>query len=362
MRRPDQIFPGVYAIRCKVNGKIYIGSSIDVHYRLFSKGGGHFASLKSRRHHNKFVQKDYDAYKEDSFEIAVLEVCTTLKEARASEQWWIDVMLELAPNDFYNISSKVDGYDGKHRRRTVSLKSPTGTIETITGIKAFCRKNNLDMAAILRVIKNPRNTYKGWKNVAFEEREGFSLVDPAGMAHDVPYADVDTFCSTHQLNRHSLCALRAGRRKSYNGWSCSNVSKRVWLEEYKWKDSTGAIVAVSRSELKAYCKAHGHFPNLLVALAYGTRHRYKDLWELSTTQEEIDAARKPIPEAKPPLGDWAKKTYTLRSPDGGLVTFRGLKQFCKDNNLPKSSVCLMLQYPFKHTCRGWSVPTDKVAA
>ena len=60
---------GIYQIRNLVNGKIYVGSSINLHVRKLS----HFNSLKRNDHANQHLQKAYNKYGLDKFVFEVLE-------------------------------------------------------------------------------------------------------------------------------------------------------------------------------------------------------------------------------------------------------------------------------------------------
>ena len=62
---------GVYCIRCKVNNKAYIGSSIDIKSRWY----GHKSMLKLGKHENKYLQEDYNKYGADNFLYTVLINC-----------------------------------------------------------------------------------------------------------------------------------------------------------------------------------------------------------------------------------------------------------------------------------------------
>ena len=62
---------GVYCIRCKVNNKAYIGSSVDINRRWTE----HKSALKAGRHDNKLLQEDYNKYGADSFLYSILINC-----------------------------------------------------------------------------------------------------------------------------------------------------------------------------------------------------------------------------------------------------------------------------------------------
>jgi len=50
-----------------------------------------------------------------------------------------------------------------------------------------------------------------------------------------------------------------------------------------------------------------------------------------------------------------QKTYTLKSPSGEIVTFTNMKEFCKENNLCNSKLCLVASGKRKNH-KGWTLP------
>jgi hypothetical protein len=62
---------GVYLIKNNVNGKVYIGSSINVKNRIYK----HKWLLKNNKHDNGYLQKSFNKYGGDAFEYLVLEYC-----------------------------------------------------------------------------------------------------------------------------------------------------------------------------------------------------------------------------------------------------------------------------------------------
>ena len=59
---------GIYKITNKVNGKFYIGSSIDIKKRWWK----HKWLLESKRHKNQYLQSAWDKYGEENFVFSVL--------------------------------------------------------------------------------------------------------------------------------------------------------------------------------------------------------------------------------------------------------------------------------------------------
>ena len=61
---------GIYIISNKINGKIYIGESLDI-YRRWHKE--HLPQLKKNQHYNKELQNDFNKYGEKNFSFEILE-------------------------------------------------------------------------------------------------------------------------------------------------------------------------------------------------------------------------------------------------------------------------------------------------
>ena len=104
----DNLIYSIYAIRCKANGRLYIGCTSDVQTRI----GGHFSEL---RNHKKIKQSnvrkratgvewqtDFDKYGEDAFEFYILEENITNKEKLTREAYWIKKYDSTNPAKGYN--------------------------------------------------------------------------------------------------------------------------------------------------------------------------------------------------------------------------------------------------------------------
>ena len=69
---------GIYIIKNAANGKVYIGQSVDVEYRICN----HFSCLKHNRHDNEHMQRSYNA-DPDAFSWELLCEC---KESELDER------------------------------------------------------------------------------------------------------------------------------------------------------------------------------------------------------------------------------------------------------------------------------------
>lgn len=88
---------GIYSFLNLVNGKRYVGSSVNLYGRLSE----HLHNFKSGKAHNKHLQAAWDKYGEDNFIYNIIELCP--KEVRFErEQYYID---SLKPE--YNLTLQV---------------------------------------------------------------------------------------------------------------------------------------------------------------------------------------------------------------------------------------------------------------
>ena len=103
MGSPRLIDGCIYAIRCKANGKLYIGKTIRFDARIHE----HFYELKTGKK-GQFheaganFQTDYDSYGADAFEVFILEDNVKPEVARERESYWVNEYQTTDPRFGYN--------------------------------------------------------------------------------------------------------------------------------------------------------------------------------------------------------------------------------------------------------------------
>lgn len=95
---------GIYAIRNKINGKLYIGSSNSVHYRWKQQ---HRPRLCNNTHYNKHLQHAWNKYGENAFELQIIEECAESLLA-GREGYWIEHHKSWDRQHGYNLNRIVD--------------------------------------------------------------------------------------------------------------------------------------------------------------------------------------------------------------------------------------------------------------
>lgn len=97
----------IYAIRCKENGKLYIGRTYD----LIRRTHEHFSELRrnakkktmypGKRTLSNF-QLDYNQYGEEAFEVYILEENVPPEKCKSREAFWISQYDTTNPKRGYN--------------------------------------------------------------------------------------------------------------------------------------------------------------------------------------------------------------------------------------------------------------------
>lgn len=76
---------GIYKIVNKINGKVYVGSSVNINKRWLE----HVSYLNRGVHHSIKLQRSYNKYGSEFFEMSIIELCSSCILIER-EQYWID--------------------------------------------------------------------------------------------------------------------------------------------------------------------------------------------------------------------------------------------------------------------------------
>lgn len=97
---------GVYSILCKINNKIYIGStSMTFSKRFFH----HISCLRNNKHKNKYLQNVYNKYGEENIKFNIIEVVKDKSKILEREQFYIDEYKTNYPDLILNINPLASG-------------------------------------------------------------------------------------------------------------------------------------------------------------------------------------------------------------------------------------------------------------
>lgn len=131
-----QCSSGIYCILNLINGKVYIGSAINVK----SRWRQHKSELALSKHANRHLQQSYNKYGVAAFEFLVLEHVTWKSDLIKREDCWIHLTNCCDPLCGYNICKKANSSLGVIRSKATRLKISKGN----SGVKRTLEfKNNL---------------------------------------------------------------------------------------------------------------------------------------------------------------------------------------------------------------------------
>jgi group I intron endonuclease len=121
MKTREQV---IYCITNKIDGKKYIGSTIDFRIRRVR----HLSDLRCKKHHSSYLQNAFNKYGEDNFEFEILERVDDVNFLIEIEQRWLD-----NENPEYNMTL-IAGFNS-HLGRKRSDETKRKISEALTGIK-----------------------------------------------------------------------------------------------------------------------------------------------------------------------------------------------------------------------------------
>lgn len=187
--KKDDKKQGVYAIRNKVNNKVYIGSTITSFCKRWKC---HKRRLRNDTHHSKHLQAAWNKYGESNFIFEILEI-TTEDKCREREGHYIGIYNSINPKFGYN-NSLVDPVGDVHLSE-----------ETKAKLSAIC-KEQWKQGIHSNIHKTGRPSWnKGLKcpNISLTRRNMFSSVEV--YKEDILVAtfrsiiDLDEWSKNHEL-------------------------------------------------------------------------------------------------------------------------------------------------------------------
>lgn len=207
------IVSGIYSIVNKVNGKKYIGSSININNRYKQ----HIAMLKRGRHHSIALQRAWDKYGKDQFELVI--ICMAPEEYLLKlEQKFLN---SLFGDNLYNISKDAVAWmkGRKHSPETLA-KMHTDRLgnKSRTGYPGHWKGQKLSQEHIA-------NMKKSRQFVSQETREKMSLSKKGKSPPNK--GKFSTHCKKgHELNENNLISGRRCKK-------CRNLREQKYRNKGK---------------------------------------------------------------------------------------------------------------------------------
>lgn len=219
---------GIYEIRNKLDGKIYIGSTTK---SLEKRWKDHQKFLRLKQHRNRFLQHAWNKYGSEVFEFVVLEEIQSPQDILNREQYWIDQYFDNGIN-CYNLVPTAGSVLGlKWKKSSKNAKSDQTKIlwenqeirEKITnGLKnRKYKKAPLGNQEKERLANQGREFWKSENGKAvaykFPCKSHPGLVSPEGKIFET-IINLNKFCKEHLLTYQAAWNVCHGKAKSHKGW------------------------------------------------------------------------------------------------------------------------------------------------
>ena len=190
---------GIYGIRNKRNGRVYVGQSVNIEDR-FTR---HKTHLKHNKHKNRYLQNSYNKHGLEWFDFFVIEECEK-GELDLREQCWIDT---YKPN-LYNHELFVEDRNGC-RNSFYGKHHTKQTKEKMSMLKkgAYNGADNPNFGN--RWSEQQKNRMRGGKNVNAKLNKSDVIEIKQMLAENIKHAEI---AARFDVARTVITRINSGTR------------------------------------------------------------------------------------------------------------------------------------------------------
>lgn len=233
MTSPIPDSSGIYKITCTTNGKIYVGSALNLRQRCRD----HFNTLRRNVHHNPNLQRAFNKYGEQSFIVEVLELVLVPDFLIVREQYWFQLLKPFGKRGFNvdrvagsrlgwkatpetierlrtsHIGKKLS--DDALRKLSEATKGRKHRPESIEKMRLAKRGHTVSDEARAKISASKTgHTYA--PEVYAGRMKSLIVTSPDGIKYEV--VGVKQFCKEHNLDTSSLMRVAQGNYSHHKGW------------------------------------------------------------------------------------------------------------------------------------------------
>jgi GIY-YIG catalytic domain len=331
---------GIYQIIHKINNRRYVGSA----QRFEDRWNTHLRELRNNKHHNKFLQNDFNKSGEASFRFEIVEIVDGDKTTRQKrEQFYLDRLFEDTAKDSntrYNHSPKAILTEPRtiktrsYRTDWYWFLSPDGIEYVVENLSEFCGSYKLDRSYMNKVSSGSLISYKGWTKITESKNNAVVCLK---TGREVLVSSVFEFSRLHQVDQSHLSKMLNGKRKSCGDWIVKNrvLVPRSHKGKVYWLVSPDGL-KTKVNNLDLFAKDHNLDISCLRRVLDGKDNQHKGWLRFGMTHEQIknkwnDRYNK------------MAKTYHMLNPEGQLVEIHNMTKFCRENNLTKQCMLRVIK-------------------
>lgn len=220
---------GVYKITCIVNGKFYIGSSINFKIRWRD----HLSELRRGIHDNPHLQNAFNKYGEEAFLFEIIEVVMPWF-VLDREQYWLKRLKPFNHDIGFNmnrIADKPPSQKGKpksmeHRAKIsagnkgklVSLETRQKQSIVRRGVKKSKPISDEHRANLSKASRGKPKSPEHVEKMANSKRKDFVVITPEGES--IPVKGLLRFCLGHGLDNSAMLRVAQGKQTNHKQWKC----------------------------------------------------------------------------------------------------------------------------------------------
>lgn len=140
---------GIYKFTNSVNGKVYVGSSVNLKQRL----AVHKSTLRSNTHDSSYLQRAYNKYGENNFTFEIIEYCNESIIVER-EQHWIDETKCYERSMGYNRRRNAENNLGMEYAEKVNMRFKGSSLnkEQVIDIKLMLRDTQITQVQISEIF------------------------------------------------------------------------------------------------------------------------------------------------------------------------------------------------------------------
>lgn len=219
---------GIYCIENLINGKKYIGQSVDIQSRWCK----HKSELNRNSHDNDYLQKSWNKYGADNFKFYVVEFCD-IDRLDELEVYYIDLYKTLDRNKGYNLTS--GGSFNKSYPPETRLKMSKSQIGHIVSLESRIKisSNHADCSGRNNGMYGKNHTAEAKKKISNANKGKTSPKRNRNNVYCVELNKIfeDATEAAKELNLDSSCILKCcrGERKTCGGyhWEFINLENNI---------------------------------------------------------------------------------------------------------------------------------------
>lgn len=242
---------GIYKITCTANGKIYIGSAINLRKRW----NEHLRGLRGNYHFNAHLQRAWDQYGESVFTFEIIELVMPWALIDR-ENYWLETLKPFNHAIGFNISPTAEaGMSGRNhspescakmsasrkgkkptaetrKKLSIAHKGKKPTAETRIKLSAWqvgrkmsseavakSRQANLGRKLSPETIAKRTSTFK--KNNENQPKFTYLIISPTG--EEIITHNLKVFCEQNELNDAHMNGVLHGKRLHHKGWKVRRI-------------------------------------------------------------------------------------------------------------------------------------------